>query len=464
MSRRQKRRLVAAFVVLVLALAAVGAAIMRGDGGTTAAPTLGEEVAPALAAKLAQSAKFAPPGGMSNFQEGGRTAEDDEWMKHAIPGTDIPSAAIAQSSADWDKLQASADWGGGNAKWTPLGPSWGKGLPNPYRDRAVYNAGTPDFSGRIAHTVIDPGCGRGNDEMGCRLWIANANGGVWRTNNALAQNPQWQYLSEEFEHNSINSLELDPNDGNSNTIWAGTGESNACGSGCEAGVGIYKSTNSGTKWSGPFGQSSGLACGTGSSTATCNAFYNRAVASIEVKPGDSERDVRRLRPRDSRAHELVLRRRRRAHPGSGALRALPLARRRPELGARAPGRAESLHRVHSGSGLAERTPCSPRGARRVYIDPVDPNTVYVSFFGRGIWRSQSNGDPGTWEQIMLPVGTASPRRPAAPSGPSSTSSSCGGETRMYVGVGGGTVPFARFRRNDAVRNAPAATVRRAGSI
>ena len=29
---------------------------------------------------------------------------------------------------------------------------------------------------------------------------------------------------------------------------------------------------------------------------------------------------------------------------------------------------------------------------------------------------------------------------------------------MYVGVGGGTVPFARFRRNDAVRNAPAATV------
>ena len=258
MSRRQKRRLVAASVVLVLALAAVGAAIMRGDGGTTAAPTLGEEVAPALAAKLAQSAKFAPPGGMSNFQEGGRTAEDDEWMKHAIPGTDIPSAAIAQSSADWDKLQASADWGGGSAKWTPLGPSWGKGLPNPYRDRAVYNAGTPDFSGRIAHTVIDPKAAVDEGKTrNCRLWIANANGGVWRTNNALAQNPQWQYLSEEFEHNSINSLELDPNDGNSNTIWAGTGESNACGSGCEAGVGIYKSTNSGTKWSGPFGQSSG---------------------------------------------------------------------------------------------------------------------------------------------------------------------------------------------------------------
>ena len=36
------------------------------------------------------------------------------------------------------------------------------------------------------------------------------------------------------------------------------------------------------------------------------------------------------------------------------------------------------------------------------FDPVDPNTVYVSFFARGIWRSRDLGD--TWEQIMAPVG------------------------------------------------------------
>ena len=34
------------------------------------------------------------------------------------------------------------------------------------------------------------------------------------------------------------------------------------------------------------------------------------------------------------------------------------------------------------------TPCSARGARRVEVDPVDPHTVYASFFGRGIWRSR----------------------------------------------------------------------------
>ncbi len=96
----------------------------------------------------------------------------------------------------------------------------------------------------------DNGGGGGN----CRLWIANANGGVWRTEQALKRNPNWKYVSEGFEHNSIASLELDPNDKRADTIWAGTGEPNACGSGCEAGVGIYKSKNGGNSWSGPLGK------------------------------------------------------------------------------------------------------------------------------------------------------------------------------------------------------------------
>ena len=64
------------------------------------------------------------------------------------------------------------------------------------------------------------------------------------------------------------------------------------------------------------------------------------------------------------------------------------------------------------------------------FDPVDPNTVYVSFFSRGIWRSRDLGD--TWEQIMPP------RRPAGTSERAEFDVvQLGGETRMYVGVGGG---------------------------
>ena len=462
MSKRHMRRWSVVLSVLALALGAFVGAVLTKSGGSSAAP-VGEveELSPAIAMKLAQAAKFAPVGGTSGFQEGDRSANDDEWMKHAIPGEDIPSAAIAASSSDWGRVQGRSAWGGGSAHWKSLGPTWGKGLPNAYRDRAVYNAATPDFSGRIAHTVIDPGCGGGGN--GCRLWVANANGGVWRTDNALAQQPNWKYLSEEFEHNSINSLELDPNDRNSSTIWAGTGESNACGSGCEAGVGIYKSKNYGNSWSGPFGESSGLACGTGSSTATCNAFYNRAVASIEVKPGNSDvmfaatgRAIRGLTSSCCGGADALI-------PGAahfGLYRSL--------------NGGQNWELVHQGATALctgatpdtvslSGTPCSARGARRVYIDPVDPNTVYVSFFARGIWRSRSNGDPGSWEQIMLPVGPA----PTTAAGSSERAEfdivRLGGETRMYVGVGGGTppaaVPFARFRRNEAVRNAPAATVR-----
>lgn len=389
-----------------------------------------------MANKLAQMATFAPPGGQSNFQEGERTAEDDAWVQRATPGDNIPSAAIAASRADWKTIKGR----GGEGKWMPLGPTWARSLPNPYRDRAVYNAGTQDFSGRIAHTVIDPNCGSNKGKGNCRLWIANANGGVWRTNNALVKEPEWQYLSASFEHNSIGALELDPNDASSDTIWAGTGESNGCGSGCEAGVGLYKSTDGGESWSGPFGQ---------------DAFYNRTASSLEVKPGDSStifvasgRGIRGVSSACCGGVDSLI-------PGA------------PHFGLwRSQDGGANWQLVNQGATALctasapdvvslNGTACSPRGARRVKIDPVNPNTVYASFFARGIWRSNSNGDPGTWEQIMAPVGP----------NPAFTTERAEfdvvalptGKTRMYVGVGGGGV-YARFRRNDDVRTAPAAVV------
>ena len=234
-----------------------------------------------------------------------------------------------------------------------------------------------------------------------------------------------------------------PTTGARTRIWAGTGEPNACGSGCEAGVGIYKSTNGGNRWTGPFGR---------------NEFYNRAVGSIEVKPGNSDvifaasgRAIRGLSNACCGGVDALI-------PGA------------PHFGLyRSLNGGQSWQLVHQGAAALctastpdqvslSQTPCSPRGARRVMVDPVDPNTVYVGFFGRGIWRSRANGDPGTFEQIMAPVTPV----PLTPGGGTERPEFdvvrlANGETRMYVGVGGGGV-FARFRRNDDVRSAPAATV------
>ena len=99
------------------------------------------------------------------------------------------------------------------------------------------------------------------------------------------------------------------------------------------------------------------------------------------------------------------------------------------------------------------TPCSPRGARRVHFDPVDPNTVYATFGAKGIWRSNSNGDPGTWVQIFAPRGRPPARRRArTSSGPSSTSWSsrrCDAHVRRRRRRRAVRPP--RFFRSDSVR-------------
>ena len=103
------------------------------------------------------------------------------------------------------------------------------------------------------------------------MWITPAGGGVWRTENALAPNPKWKYLGGSFGINAAGTISIDPNDPSANTLWVGTGEGNTCGSGCVAGVGLYKTTDGGNHWSGPYGTS---------------AFNARGVGTIRVKPGD----------------------------------------------------------------------------------------------------------------------------------------------------------------------------------
>lgn len=409
-----------------------------------------KEAPPALQRKRAAYARYAPP---DSKEEGNKVSwAEQEWLAHSIPGTDIPSESLEASRWDWSRMHGRGAWG--LNRWKPLGPTWAKALPNQFRDRSVYNAATPDFSGRITHVVIDPHCGsrdkkdhhrgkghgKGGRSESCRVWIAvGAGGGVWGTPNALDRNPDWEYLSMSFEHNSIGSLEIDPNDHRSDTLWAGTGEPNACGSGCEAGVGVYKSTDGGNRWQGPYGR---------------DAFYNRAVGSIEVKPGQpnvifaaSGRAIRGLTSSCCSGVDALI-------PGA------------PHFGLwRSTDGGHNWELVNQGATelctastpdqvSLNGTACSPRGARRVQIDPVDPNTVYATFFARGIWRSRQNGDPGTWEQIFPRIGPASGTAERAEFDVVRLPN---GETRMYVGVGGGGV-VAHFRRNDDVRSAPAAAV------
>ncbi len=342
-----------------------------------------------LARKFASMAQFSP-GAATLVEEvaGGTGAQD--WIEHSTPGLDIPYSAFAGARRDWLGLKARPAVGGG--AWTPLGPVYGKGADNPFRDRTVYNAGTDNFSGRSIAAAIDPNCVLGN----CRLWLANANGGVWMTRDVLAAEPAWEFVSHTFEHNNVAEIILDPNDPSADTLWAGTGEPNACGSGCTAGVGLYKSSNGGKSWKGPIGSAQ---------------FAGRAVGSIAVQPGNpdvvfaaSGRGVLGVSNTCCGGVDALI-------PGAphfGLYRSVDGGSNWQLVNQGAPALCTASTPDEVSLNL---TPCAPRGARRVMFDPVDPNTVYVSFLSRGIWRSRDLGN--TWEQIMPPCWDRA--RPSAPS-------------------------------------------------
>lgn len=457
MSKTKMRALGA---LLLVALAAVAIAVANGRYSGTHAGAVGssqakpeQEMAPALRAKLARGARFAPSTAdvMDAENGGGDSYAEQDWVQHSQDGQDNgppPFTAFATARNDWFGLLGRPARGTG--AWVPLGPTNGlNDLTNVFRDRTVYTAGTQNFGGRTNAGIISPDCKPAPGT--CTMWIAASNGGVWRTDNALAtddpatpanEGPQWTFLSQTFEQQNTSALELDPNDTSYQTIWAGTGEPNACSSGCEVGVGLYESKSGGKGWKGPLG---------------ADVFFGRGIGDIQVKPGDSKT----IFVADGRATRGITNT---CCGGADAL--IPGA---PHFGVwRSQDEGKSWQLVNQGATVLctastpdvvalNQTACSPRGARYVRIDPVDPNVVYASFFARGIWRSQHNGDPGTWEQIMAPVGVTT--------GTTTTELESidvvalpNGQTRMYAGVGGGSVSPSFLRRNDDVRNAPAATV------
>jgi len=446
--RRALRRplAVAVFALALLAAAGVGGAVMGGSSGESAArarvPQIGpveREPSPALQRKLARSQTFSPG---EPEQENGVEAGDGalDWYMHASPLQDISLSAIAASREDWKALKSRGNSTaklGDQGQWSNLGPDNAVYPLNPYRNRSVYVPNEYVAAGRTAFSVIDPNC----DPASCRYWIANAGGGIWRTDNVLAPQPAWEFVSGEFGHNNTAALELDPNDATSNVLYAGTGEPNTCRSGCIAGVGFYKSKDGGDHWKGPLGQ---------------QYFSGRGIGSIQVKPGDSSTIFVATGAHGSRGISST------CCNGVDRGATIPDA---PHFGLwRSTDGGQTFTLVNQGSAAncTDKTPtevflgttdCSPRGARRVMFDPVDPDTVYASFYSKGIWRSNSNGDPGTWTQIFTPL--APPLDPATGAGVERAEFDVvalpNGATRMYVGVGGGGTLTARFYRSDSVR-------------
>jgi len=352
----------------------------------------------------------------------------------AYPAADVSPEATRNAIASFKKFSTqtavSGPTGNPPGAWQLIGPSTAV-------DPAILTFSGAQYitSGRITALAIAPSCTNGK----CRVYVAAAGGGVWRTDTALGT-PSWTFLSGSFGTNAIGSLLLDPSDSKGDTIYAGTGEPNASGD-SEAGVGIYKSTDGGGTWA--------LVPGS-------DIFFQRAIGQMAL---------------DNAGNLLV--------PIASAVRGVSSvtsgASSSPATGH--PLTRRGLYR-QTGTTFTRifTAPTPTRGSTTVKVDPTHAGLIYVNAFGGGaiagdggIWRSTDNG--ASFTQIFVPKDTTSTAVSfAIERDEFDVTTLPNGATRMYVGAGtfnspaNGDSTEATFWRSDDVSSATIAPFASFGGV
>src|SRR5437764_1816609 len=317
-----------------------------------------------------------PIGGYEAYKSATRT-----YPANVIPPSMVQNAKKTFNKIATQTAATSTSSTTNNNHWLSYGPIQNSVQPGVLS----FSGATTPTASRDTALVIAPTCVPGN----CRLWVGSAGGGVWRTDDALAADPSWTWLTGVLALNSVGALAADPNDPSGNTLYVGTGEGNRCSSGCEAGVGIYKTTNGGNSWT-----KLPDAC-VSNTTYNCansdDAFLGRGINQIVVDPTNpnhlfvgSALGVRGL------SHTV----------GVGTTET-----QRFEPGANPVGVYESTDggntftEVWNGNG-------STFGVTDVALDPMHVDTVYASAFDQGAWRRSPTFDGSTsqtdFRQVFAP--------------------------------------------------------------
>ena len=305
-----------------------------------------------------------------------------------------------------------------NHEWKLYGPRTDAVQPGV----TSFSGATNSTASRVTALITDPDCTASR----CGLWVGVSGGGVWRTENALAPDPAWQQLTPKaLDQNSVGDLVLDRR-GHRDTLYLGTGEANRCSSGCEAGVGIYKSTNGGEKWT-----KLGDAC-VSNATYTCanpgkDAFLGRGISSIVVDPANSQHLLV--------GSTLAVRGLSHVIGGGGTTRNEP--------GANAPGLYESFDGGNTFTEVWNGNSATSFGVTDVGLDPLDHSTVYAAAFDAGVWRRDAGAAATSFQQVFRPqfAGLPTPGNPTDRTMLALTVK--GGHTRIYLTDGTANPPASQ---------------------
>jgi hypothetical protein len=396
------RLAVAGAVTVGLAAAAVGLVAVRQSRESRSLKARADAIVSKKDVETIKAGKNAEAViGADENRKADSSADVEAYLLRAYPAAEVPGEATLAAQSGWAALNAGAHSAG---SWQLIGPAKATypAVLNPF----LFDGAQYVTSGRVTAMAISPTC----TQASCTLYVAAAGGGVWRTDKALTGS-NWRFVSGGFGINAIGSLLIDPSDPSEDTLYAGTGESNASGD-SEAGVGIYKTTNGGATWA--------LVPGS-------DIFFQRGIGQMAF---DNAGNL--LVPIISavRGYSSVT-----SGASSSGATGHPLATR-------------GLYR-QTGATFTLIRPivavATARGSTTVKVDPTHPGVIYVNEFSRGIWRSLDNGT--TWTQIKTPLNAGRSTDCAE----FDVATLPNGNTRMYVGVGNQTdagANRARFYRTD----------------
>ncbi len=432
MTRRRKQGL-AALAVALLVAAAIVAAVVRLGSSKAEEREAGEGDVPTALGEHLEKLREAVPGNQGMANEGPASAAESAFLERAYPDDTIALTDVAAARAAFTSTKGRPFPRGKGTKgtWVTVGPSRALYPDTEFRNAFSYVPNDYVAGGRTTSIAIADSCTPGD----CRLYVTPAGGGIWTTKNALAGTPKWEYLAGPLGIDSAGAVTIDQNDASGNTVYVGTGEANICGSGCVAGVGIYKSTDGGQTWTGPLG---------GAATDTGNPLAGKGVGEILIKPGSPNTIYAATTTALRGMSEVCC---------SGVTRPVPGAAKWGLYKSTDGGASWSF--IHNGSAnaadctgsLAEfqnAATCSPRGVRSLALDPSNPEIVYAASYARGVWRSPDGG--ATWAQIKPSLNAAVIQtRPNI-----AVTKLPNGKTRMYVYEGNAGQDYSRLFRSDDV--------------
>jgi hypothetical protein len=414
----------ASAIALVVLVPIAAAALLAGDRPSSVAP------APTLAPGAQRLAEIKQLGVFANNVAEGEefpsAGDAERYADRAYPQNAIAFGQTLRAIAADKRIKSrGARY---PSKWVSAGPDTLQ-----VAQLGTQHWGRPtQWSGRVSAMAVDT---RHCSATACKLYIGAAGGGVWRTNNALAQRPNWKELSTGMDSQAIGSILIDPTDATGNTIYVGTGEPNGS-SDSEAGVGLYRSTDGGNHWT--------LVPGSRAAAA------DRGIGGIVVDPSD-------------RKHILI---------GTAVARhglSATAGGRYTPPGAPRIGLWESRDGGATFQLVFSRAqdavdPNSPNGSdffrggiTDLEVDPQAPGTFYFTMFNEGVFRA-SFGTPAAPAQIFTEP------NPDGPGGLGiryqiATAALPDGRTRIYLGQGSnriGAFPYtdaSKVRRTDDARAA-----------